>query len=347
MDAGRVFGFGKKLATQLMRDDVMGLSAELSYRMLFAIFPFFIFLGALSGFVTSALNIDDPSQRVVDEIGNALPDDAASVLETQLEGVMGSQSGGLLSFGVLLALWAASGATNTAVKAMNRAYNVEEARPFYKKYPVVLGITLLFAVAIVAAFATLFAVQLFGGRIAEYVGLGEEFAFVVYIAQIPVALLFLVLGVSFLYWAGPNTKRPYRWITPGAVLFVLTWLIATVGFAFYIANFGNYNATYGALAGIIILMLWFYITSIALLVGAEFNAVLEEETGAVPATESSDDTVRSEARLEEERRSERRKRPAPLPPGRSPGEVAKDQPVSAGFGAVVAGILLARLAKQQ
>ena len=337
MGSWAVFRVTKKVGQQFIRDDVSGMSAELAYRMLFAIFPFFIFLTALSSFVAAALNIENPASRIVDQLGDALPEDAGSVLETQLENVMETQPGALLSFGALAALWAASSATNAAVKVMNRAYDVPESRPIYKKYPRVIGLTLLFAFSILAAFFVVFAVQIFGREIADFAGIGEEFAFVVYVLQFPLALLFIVVGVSFFYWAGPNLDVKFRWLTPGALLFVVVWLLATFGFAFYVSNFADYNATYGALGGVIILMLWFYLTGMALLLGAEFNAVLEEETDP-EGMEERRQRIRGEAGAA---------RPREALPGRSPVSVAKERPVAAGFGAVVAGLLLFRLLGQR
>ncbi len=341
MEPGAAFRVGKKVAGQFMRDDVLGLSAELSYRLLFAVFPFFIFVTALAAFITNALNVENPSGRIVSEVGDALPEDAGSVLEDQLTQVMETQAGGLLSFGVLVALFAAAGATNAAIKAMNRAYNVPESRPIYRRYPRALGITLVFAFSLLIAFAIIVGAQVFAGEITDFFGIGENLTFVLYLIQVPLALVFVILAVSFLYWAAPNIDVPFRWLTPGAFLFVVVWLVATYGFAFYVANFANYNATYGALAGVIILMFWFYITSLTLLVGAEFNAVIEEEADAASLEE------RRQAKREEAGEQPRQAAPPPSHPGRSPRHVAAERPLSAAFGAVAAGLVLLRVAGQR
>lgn len=267
--------FGKDLFREVMEDDLLGGSAELAYRFLFAMFPFFIFLAALSAYVTDWIGVDNPTDQIVSNVGDALPDDAAGVLESQLRGILDGGGAGLLSFGALAALWASSSATKTIMKWMSRVYNVKDDRPFLRKQAVGVALTLLGAAGFLLAAVLLIGGQLAGDRVAEEVGLSGIWATVVSWGRIPAVLLVLMAAMAVIYWLAPNTGYRFRWITPGAVMFVVVWIAATVGFGFYIANFGNYQATYGALAGVIILMLWLYITAFVMLLGGKVNAVFE------------------------------------------------------------------------
>lgn len=268
---------GKEAVRQYTADDVGGMAAELTYRFFLALFPFFIFLAALGGFAARALNVDDPTGTVMDWIGDALPEDAAGVVETQLTQVIEGRDGGLLSIGIIGALWAASGGIAAFIKATNRAYDVSETRPFYKKYALALGLTILAGLFIVGAFLVFFVTQFLGQQIADRLGMGSGFATALDIMRWPTVIVLLMFGVAFMYWIAPNIEgNKFRLVSPGAVLFIVVWLVATLLFGWYVGNMGSYQATYGALGGIVVALLWLYITSIVLILGAEVNAIVEE-----------------------------------------------------------------------
>ncbi|MGE3961823.1 MAG: YihY/virulence factor BrkB family protein [Dehalococcoidia bacterium] len=311
--------FIKDLYREFQEDDLMGGAAELAYRFLFALFPFFIFLAALSGYVTSWLDVQNPTDEIVSSIGDTLPADASGVLEEQLRGVLDNSRGGLLSFGAIAALWAASSATKTVMKWMNRVYNVREDRPFLKKQAVGLGLTLVGALGFILGAAVLIGGQVAGSEITEQIGLSGAWGTVVSWARIPAALLLLMAAMAVVYWVTPNAGLPFAWITPGAVLFVVTWIVATIAFAFYVANFANYQATYGALGGVIILMLWLYITALVLLLGGKINATIEARR--METTEMQTDAAAIAQRdLDPEVAHERRVRPGD--PALAPGAYA-------------------------
>ncbi|MCC6382262.1 MAG: YihY family inner membrane protein [Dehalococcoidia bacterium] len=268
--------FGKRLVHEFMDDDLTGLAAELSYRFFLALFPFAIFLAALGGFVASLAGVENPAQKVIDLFGDALPSDAASVVRKQVEEVVSARNAGLLSFGILGTIWAAGGGVGALIKAMNRAYDIPETRPFWKKTGIALGITVLAGTALLAAFGVMIAFQAYGGRIADAIGLGTPFAIFMNVARFPLVLALLTVAIAFVYWAAPNTAQPFKWVTPGALVFTVGWIVATVLFALYVASFSSYNATYGALGGVVVLLVWFYLTSVLVLLGAEVNAVLDE-----------------------------------------------------------------------
>jgi membrane protein len=290
MGSGRsVVSGGKSLWRELSSDDVGDFAAGLSYRLFLALFPFFIFITALGAFIAQLAGIDNPSDRVLERFGDALPSDARSILETQLTGVLGEQKPGLLSVGLIGTVWAASGAMGALMKATNRMYDVEETRPFWKRTGIALGLTLLGGLFFIGAFALAIAGQFVGSAAVDTVGLGGGTAMGVMVLGYAGALVLLMMAMAFLYWAAPDARLPFKWVSPGAVLFALGWVAATAAFGLYVANFGSYNATYGALGGVVILLVWFYLTSYILLAGAELNAMLAQRTAPeeaeVPAAE--------------------------------------------------------------
>ncbi|MBI2767491.1 MAG: YihY/virulence factor BrkB family protein [Chloroflexi bacterium] len=268
---------GKKFLHEFREDDLSGLAAELAYRFFLALFPFLLFLAALGGFIARAAGVDNPSGRFITIFGDALPPDAASVIRTQVDQVVNSTNGGLISISILGAFWAAAGGVGALMKAINRAYNIPESRPFWKKTAIALAVTLLGGIAILGAVAAMFATQLYARDIADSLGLGAAFAVTLQVARFPILLVVMMTAVALIYWIAPNTGMPFKWVTPGAVAFALAWSVATALFAVYVTNFSSYNGTYGTLGGVVVLLLWFYITSAVMLAGAELNAVLDEE----------------------------------------------------------------------
>jgi membrane protein len=269
---------GTKLWHELSDDDVSDFAAGLAYRFLLALFPFFIFLTALGGAIAQVAGVENPSAEILDRLGSALPSDARSVVDSQLSSVLGKQHAGLLSVGLITALWAASGGMGATMKAMNHVYDVEEERPFWRRTLLAIGLTLVGGGFFIGAFALAIAGAAFGTAIADAIGLGDLARAGMYVLGYAFAILLLLIAMAFLYWAAPNAHLPFRWITPGAVLFTVVWLVATLGFGFYVSHFGSYNATYGALGGVVILMIWFYITAYIMLAGAELNALIAQQT---------------------------------------------------------------------
>lgn len=267
----------KEVVLHTMRDDVPGLAAELAYRFFLSMFPFFIALAALGGFVAAMLAVEDPTQEILGMVGEALPPGAAELIGPELQRVLGTQNPGLLSVGLILALWAATGGTNATMKAIDRAYNVAETRPFWKRYLLSMGLTLLTGLVVIAAFLLFVVGEIFGLQIATALGLQQEFYGAVNVIRWVVAFLLALLAAGLLYWRTPNVELPFKWVTAGAVLFGLGWLGATYVFTLYLATFGDYAATYGTLAGVVVLLLWSYLTAFALLLGAELNAVVDEQ----------------------------------------------------------------------
>ena len=273
-----VVRIGKRFIGDVQRDDIAGMAAELSYRFLFAIFPFGIFAAALTAFVAGALGMDDPTGQILGAVGDNLPSDVAEGVRPQLEAVIGTTRPGLLTVGALAALWAATGGTNALIKAMNRAYEVEEARPLVLRYAIAIGLTLLASVGILAAFVTIVGASVVTGEVADRLGLNRATVEAIGLLRWPVVFVFVALAVGVLYKLAPNFRLPWRWAFAGGAIFSLGWVAATAAFAFYVANFGSYANTYGALGGVIVLMLWFYISAVVLVGAAALIAAAMKET---------------------------------------------------------------------
>jgi membrane protein len=254
--------FPRRLLASIQRDDVMGVSAEIAYRFLFALFPFGLFVAALGAFAAQWLGIGNPAQEIVDGLGDNLP---PSIAES------------LLSVGALGALWAATGGTNALVKGIHRAYDAPERRPFVLRYVVAIGLTLIAALGILGSFVTIVGGAVATEEVASGLGLGEVAWSAIQILRWPVVALVLVGAVAILYRYGPSLVVPWRWILAGAVLFSVGWLVATAGLAWYVGNVADYGATYGSLSAVIVLMLWFYLSAMLLLIGAEVTAALARE----------------------------------------------------------------------
>jgi len=280
--------FCRKLIKQIGEDDLSGHAAEMAYKFFLALFPFLIFLVSLGSFVADAANVANPAEEVISQIGSNLPADAASVFETQIAGVTESQNPGLLTVGFIGALWAASSAMGTIIKVLNRTLEVQERRSLPKKYAVTVGLTLLGGIFIMASVVVLVAGQAFGADLVERAGLEGFAATAVLVARYVVIVVLLLLALAFIFWAAPAIRLPFKWITPGAVFFVVTWLPFTYLFGLYVANFGSYNATYGALGGIVVLLVWIYLSSFIFLISAEINAILANRETAEKVAETEE-----------------------------------------------------------
>lgn len=271
--AERPLRFGQRIG----RHDVPGLSAELAYRFFLALFPFVIFLAALGAFVARALGIADPSGEILRSFGAALPAEVATLVGDELRRIVERQDAGLLSFGALAALWIATGGTNAIFKALNRAYELRETRPFWRVYAMAIGLTLGGGTLIVIVFIALLGAQVAGADIAARLGLE-----LLWRALLPVrwalAVLVLTLGTATLYRLGTAVRPPWRAALPGGLLFAVAWLGFTFLFAWYVDTVADYGATYGALAGVAGLLAWLYVSAFVLLLGAELTASLFEPT---------------------------------------------------------------------
>jgi membrane protein len=262
---------GRRVIAEIRDDDCLGRAAQLAYYFRFALFPFFLFLTTLLGY----LPIPDLLDRLLETLGQMLPGDALRLVEDNVRQLVTGQRGGLLSFGILAALWTSSSALTAIIDSLNRAYDVEEGRPFWKVRLTAIGITVGLSAFIVVALVLLtFGPQL-GGWVADLVGLGRVFEVTWNVVRWPVIVGLLVVAMALLYYFAPDVEQSWTWITPGSACAVLGWLLASLGFAFYVNRFGSYNATYGSIGAVIVLLTWMYVTGLFVLIGGEINAEIE------------------------------------------------------------------------
>jgi membrane protein len=266
-------GVLKRSIREFSDDNITDWAAALTYYGILALFPAIAALVSIIGLVgPSATN------SLLDTVATLAPGPANDIVSGAIKGVASNRSGAGIAFvaGIALALWSASGYVGAFARASNAIYEVEEGRPVWKLRPMQLVVTtimiLLLAICAIAVVVT--------GPVAEQVGnvvgVGSAAVTVFDIAKWPLIALVVVTMISILYWATPNVKQPgFKWITPGGILALVIWLIASALFAVYVANFSSYNKTYGALGGVIAFLVWLWITNIAVLLGQEFNAELE------------------------------------------------------------------------
>jgi membrane protein len=277
----------KRVWGQMSEDDVFGRAAQLSYYFLLALFPLLIFLTTLLGFFAEAGS--ELRKSLLGYLGQVMPGSATELVQKTVEEVSRQAGGGKLSFGVLAALWAASNGMGAISETLNVAYNIKESRPWWKVRLITVGLTIALAVLIISALTLL----LYGHRIAIAIaasyGLSAVFTVTWNIVQWPIVLFFILLAFNLIYYFGPDVQeQEWKWITPGAIIGVLLWLLVSFAFKFYLSYFNSYSATYGSLGALIILMLWFYLTGAAILVGGEINSEIENaaaEAGAPDAKE--------------------------------------------------------------
>ena len=261
----------RRTVRETIDDDCLGLAAQVAYYLFLALFPAILFLLAIASFF--------PLDNLTDDIGRLLgPLVSAEVLQLiqeQMERLANAESGGLLTFGVAGALWSSSAGVVSIVSALNRAYDIEEARPWWRVRLVALALTLGMAVLILLALALV----VVGPEVATYLGdvtgLGTAFKWTWLILQWPLVFAMASTAIGLAYYFGPDAEQEWVWITPGAILATLLWLLMSLAFRYYVATFTDYNASYGSIGGVIVLMLWFYISGLAILIGAEMNAEIE------------------------------------------------------------------------
>jgi membrane protein len=267
--------FFKLTYEEMSEDHVMAFAGNLTYKGLFAIFPFFTFLLSLLGL----FNATDLVNTMVDKLSGVAPQKAMAFVEDQLLSITQSQAESAFTFGaiisIVLALWGVSGAFRSVMEAMNVMYEVKEDRPFWKVYGLSIFMSLAVIVLLLSALILVVFGESLGVRVADLVGLGSVFATIWSIVQWPVVACVVLFAFALIYYFAPAAKQRFRWISPGSLLAFVFWLIFSLLFSLYASAAGSYNETYGSLAGVIILLLYVYYSALIMLVGAEMNQVIE------------------------------------------------------------------------
>lgn len=299
--------FFKALKDEWKGDNGSLAAGALTFFSVLALFPFLLFLVALAGLII------DPKQAeaLVQEVGRVAPEVVTQIVGQRLHDLATSDNVGLLTVGGLGAVWAASSGVVKLMQVFNTAYDVRESRPFWKVRGIAILVTLATAVLTIIAALGMVALPAFAGK------LGQPLGSVVLLLRWPVAGLLIMLVWAMLYYFLPDVEQEFKFITPGSVVGVIFWLVASWGFSLYVSNFGNYDATYGALGGVIVLLLWMWISAQVMLLGAEINAILEHRSpeGKSPGQKKSGRggpaMTKSQKRRKEREELEERLRPPP------------------------------------
>ena len=253
------------------KDNCLGMAAQLAYYFFFGLFPALLVLLAIASYFPVDTLVDDMFAM----LGGFVPSEGLAIITDQMKKISEGQQGGLLTVGMLAALWSSSAAMTSAIDTLNSAYDIEEGRPWWKVRLIAIALTIGVALFILVSFALI----LIGPRLAAFIAtrtfLGSNFVWAWTILQWPLVFVLVSAGIAIVYYYAPDAEQDWVWLTPGSAVATILWLVASLGFKFYVASIGNYTEAYGAIGGVMVLMLWFYISGLVLLLGAEMNAVIE------------------------------------------------------------------------
>jgi membrane protein len=265
----------KRTIREFRRDDLLDWAAALTYYSVMSIFPGLVVLISLLGLLGPSA-----TRALTDNVRQMAPGPARDLLLKSIEELQGASqfAGPIAILGLVIALWTASGYVGAFIRASNEIYDVQEGRPLRKTIPLQLALTLGTVVLLAVCAIGVVTTGTIADRVGQMLGIGSTGVLIWNIAKWPVIAILVSLAFALLYWACPNVRHPgFRWLTPGSALAVLLWVLASAGFAVYVANFASYNKTYGSLAGVIIFLVWLWISNLAVLLGAEFDAELARE----------------------------------------------------------------------
>lgn len=261
----------RRTGAEVLADNCLGLSAQLAYYFFLALFPALLVLVALLSFVP----VEDLLDTVITTLSRVAPGEVLTIVREQLITIANDDAGGLLTFGMLGAIWSSSSGVTAVIDSLNQAYDIREGRPWWKVRLIAIALTVALAAFIVVSTVLVVAGPVLAARVADWFQLGAAFEWTWAILQWPVVFALVSGGIALIYYFAPDAEQDWIWITPGSFVATLLWIVVSLGFRFYVTSFGSYNATYGAIGGVIVLLLWFYLSALAVLVGAELNAEIE------------------------------------------------------------------------
>ncbi|MFG1643204.1 YihY/virulence factor BrkB family protein [Amycolatopsis sp. NPDC049252] len=277
----------KRTVHQFGRDNLTDWAAALTYYGVLSIFPGLVLLTALLGLLGPSA-----TQTLIDNVNQVVPGQGREILVGAIKELSGSRglAGPVAIFGLLGALWSASGYVGAFMRAGNAIYGMPEGRPVWKILPLRIILTVGIVALLGACALGVVATGTVARRLGDLVGIGSTGVLVWEIAKWPVIAILVSLAFALLYWVGPNVRQPgFKWLTPGGLLAVLLWALASAGFAVYVANFASYNKTYGSLAGVIVFLVWLWISNLAVLLGAELDAELARGRGIEGGQDGEDE----------------------------------------------------------
>jgi len=260
-----------RTAKETIADDGLGLAAQLAYYFFLSLFPALLFLVALASYF--------PLQHLADSLVSILsrftPAGIPSLVGDQLKALSENKNGGLLSLGLLGALWSSSAALVSIIDALNRAYDIDEARPWWRSRLTAIGLTIVLALFILISITLVLAGPQIADFLGRHLGFAAAFTWIWKVLQWPLVFFLVSAGFAIVYYHGPDAQQEWVWITPGSLLATLLWLLVSLAFRVYVVNFGNFDKAYGTLGAIILTLLWFYLTGLVMIIGAEMNAEIE------------------------------------------------------------------------
>ena len=317
MDKQSWFSVLKRTFKEFSNDNISDWAAALTYRGVMALAPGLLVLVSILGFLGK-----DTASSLLNNVGQIAPGGVHTVLETMIKNVQGQKGkAGLAAIiGIVLALYSASSYVSGFMRASNAIYEVGEGRPIWKTLPIRMGITIAMVILILLSAVIVVISGPIADKVGSAIGIGHTALNVWNIAKWPVLILLVGLMLAILYWAAPNAKQPgFKWVSPGGILGVVIWILASAVFALYVSKFGSYNKTYGSLASVIVFLVWLWITNVAILLGAEFNAEMQHvraiEAGRNPdapfaeprdTAKLTDDTQKKSTALENKKTTEPR-----------------------------------------
>ena len=272
----------RRVAKQFKADRVASQSAQVSYYFFFAIFPLLLSLTALFGFFAEPGTF--LHKAILNYLGAVLPNAASTMIDSELTQVSLHSTAGKLSFGLLIAIWSASSGMSAIIDSLNISYDCKNRRPWWRQKLLAIALTGVVSLFMILAMALVMYGGTFAVGLAHRFGLGHPFAVLWQIAQWPILLASLTAGFSMIYYFAPNIRHDHwHWLMPGTVVGVVLWVAASLGFRWYLTFFNHYSVAYGSIGAIIVLLLWFYLSGLALLVGGEVNSTIERALGKADA----------------------------------------------------------------
>jgi membrane protein len=256
---------------EVLADNCLGLAAQLAYYFFLALFPALLFITAIISFIP----VVGLLEAITGMLARVAPNEVLSIVQDQVLKIAHEKNGGLLTIGMLGTIWSTSSGVTAIIDTLNQAYDIQESRPWWKVRLLALGLTLALALFIVISFALVLVGPTLAEKVAVWLHMGSAFAWTWKILQWPVVFGLVAFAIAMIYYYAPDAEQEWIWITPGSIFATVLWLLISIGFKFYVSHFTSYNATYGAIGGVIVLMLWFYVSALAVLIGAELNAEIE------------------------------------------------------------------------
>jgi membrane protein len=259
-----------KTGKEIIDDDCLSIAAQLSYYFALALFPALLFVVALASYLPIPV-IND----VINSIAPLVPPEVLAIIRGQLESIAAGEQTGLLTVGILGAIWSSSGAMTSIVSALNTAYDIPESRPWWKVRLISIALTISLVVFVLLSFTLIVAGPNAGHWLTQWLGLSDVFDTAWRVLRWPLVFVLATTGIGIVFYYAPDADQDWVWITPGSIATTILWVLFSLAFRLYVTTMGDYAATYGALAGAAILLLWLYFSGLALLIGAELNSEIE------------------------------------------------------------------------